>query len=318
MILRSILPFLFIGILASSCKGDSASKATAPAPAPVKTAPPTSVQVDTPTARLEPQKDLVKTQAPIPRKQVKPLPQNKENTPNPVLTVQEATKQEVLPAEPEAAPRPNHQAWSKLLSEYVSANGNVNYKQLKTEKQVLLDYLEMLNNTPPASDWTRDEHMAYWINAYNAATVLLIVEHYPLKSIRDLDGGKTWDVKRIKLGGKSYSLNQIENDILRSRYKDARIHFAVNCAAKGCPPLASKAFLPETLNKQLEERTREFISDKRFNQFEGNKAKLSRIFDWYGSDFGDLRTFLNKYLTNKLPEGSSLEFTEYDWDLNSN
>ncbi|MBK8705831.1 MAG: DUF547 domain-containing protein [Saprospiraceae bacterium] len=102
--------------------------------------------------------------------------------------------------------------------------------------------------------------MAFWINVYNVFTIKLIADNYPLKSIMNLDGGKTWDVERIKIGGELYSLNQIENEIIRPQFKDPRIHFALNCAAKSCPPLYDKAYLPSQLDQQLDERTRSFVN----------------------------------------------------------
>ena len=127
--------------------------------------------------------------------------------------------------------------WNGLLRKYVNSSGKVNYKGFKSDKSKLDAYLKELENNPIQENWSKAKKMAYWINAYNAFTIKLIVDNYPISSITKLHGGKPWDVKWIKLGGQTYSLNNIENDILRPKYKDARIHFAVNCAAKSCPPL---------------------------------------------------------------------------------
>jgi Protein of unknown function, DUF547 len=232
--------------------------------------------------------------------------------PPPVEELRAATNPIEMPAN-----RPDNSSWNRLLSTYVSKTGRVDYKAFKTEMAEVKAYLEQLNTLPPAADWSRDEAMAYWINAYNAGTVLLILENYPLKTIQSLDGGKTWDVKRITLGGKKYSLNQIENDILRAKYKDGRIHFAVNCAAKGCPPLANYAFEAAELGDQLSTRTRSFVRNKQFNQISANSAQVSKIFEWYASDFGDLRKFLNKWSVNAvLAEGAQITYGDYDWGLN--
>ncbi len=158
--------------------------------------------------------------------------------------------------------------------------------------------------------------MAFWINAYNANTIKLILKKYPVKSITDLDGGKPWDVKWIKIGSKTYSLNNIEHDIIRPRYKDARIHFAVNCAAASCPPLPNKAFTAANLNSLLESRTRSFVRNSKYNTINDDAVKVSKIFDWYGEDFGDLREYLNKYAATEIPEGTEIGFAEYDWALN--
>jgi hypothetical protein len=132
----------------------------------------------------------------------------------------------------------------------------------------------------------------------------------------NFDGGKTWDVRRIKIGDKKYSLNNIENDIIRPQFKDPRIHFAVNCAAKSCPPLWNRAFTAENLETALEARTKAFINDPKYNTLSGARAQVSKIFDWYGADFGDLKKFLNQYANTKLKASAVVAFSEYNWDLN--
>ena len=215
-------------------------------------------------------------------------------------------------------PRPPvklHATWDKLLRKHVGADGKVNYKGFKTDKAALDAYLKTLADNLPADSWSRAEKMAYWINAYNAFTIDLVTDHYPLKSIMDLDGGKTWDLKRIELGGKKYSLNQIENDILRPVFKDSRLHFALNCAARSCPPLMNRAFSADNLEAMLEQRTRRFVNDPKYNSIAAGKATVSRIFEWYAADFGDLRAFLYRYTKVKL-EAGAIGFAEYDWRLN--
>lgn len=216
----------------------------------------------------------------------------------------------------QTAPPGLHDAWNRLLGKHVSAAGKVNYKGFKADQQALDAYLQQLAANPPAGTWPRADQMAYWINAYNAFTIDLIVDNYPVSSILKLDGGKTWDVKRIVLGGKKYSLNQIENEILRPEFKDARIHFALNCAARSCPPLYNKAFTAKNLERALEQRTRQFVNDARFNAISAGKASVSKIFEWYAADFGDLKTFLNKYANVKLNTGAQIGFQEYIWELN--
>ncbi|MCS7035205.1 MAG: DUF547 domain-containing protein [Saprospiraceae bacterium] len=209
-----------------------------------------------------------------------------------------------------------HAPWDALLRRHVSAEGRVNYKGFATERAELNAYLNALAQSPPAAGWSRADKMAYWINAYNAFTVALIVEHYPLKSITQLDGGKTWDVKRIEIGGKKYSLNDIENGILRPQFGDARIHFAINCAARSCPPLHNRAYTADNLERTLEERTRKFIRNERFNRIGPARAEVSKIFDWYADDFGDLRAFLSRYAGVTVAPTAAVVFMEYDWGLN--
>lgn len=192
----------------------------------------------------------------------------------------------------------------------------MNYKGLKSDKAALDAYCLSLSENPVQDDWAKEEKMAYWINAYNAFTLKLVVDNYPTKSILNFDGGKTWDVRRIKLGEKKYSLNNIENDILRPQYQDPRIHFALNCAAKSCPPLWNRAYTAENLDTALETRSRAFINDANFNQISTNRAQVSKIFEWYASDFGDLKKFLNRYSDTQLKPTATVKFNEYDWALN--
>lgn len=206
-------------------------------------------------------------------------------------------------------------SWEKLLQKYVSPSGQVDYKNLKKNEAELAIAVDQLVSIMPDETWSRSEKLAYWINIYNAFTIKLVVGNYPLKKITDLDGGKTWDVKRIELGGKRYSLNQIENEIIRPQFKDARIHFAINCAAKSCPPLFNHAFVADKLEQQLESRTRLFILDEKFNRISSSSIELSRIFDWYAADFGDTKAFLKKYSNAKIPD-LPIKFNDYDWTLN--
>jgi len=212
----------------------------------------------------------------------------------------------------------NHQLLDSLLQKHVSDLGKVNYKTLKANKAALDAYCQLLSDNPVQEIWTRDEKMAFWINAYNAFTLKLIVDNYPTKSILNFDGGKTWDVRRIKIGDKKYSLNNIENDILRPQFKDPRIHFAVNCAAKSCPPIWNHAYTAENLETSLEARARAFVNDKRYNTLSSTRAQVSKIFDWYGADFGDLKKFLNQYAETKLKSSATVTFNDYNWDLNGN
>lgn len=209
---------------------------------------------------------------------------------------------------------PSHATFSDLLKRYVSASGNVNYAGLKKEHAALKGYIDMLSKSAPEATWSSNEQLAYWINAYNAVTLNLILDNYPLESITSLDKGKPWDKKVVTLGGTSYSLNQIENDIIRPQFNEPRIHFAVNCAAASCPPLRNEAFVASKLEAQLEEQTRSFLRNEAYNALSGSTFRASKIFDWYGEDFGNLTDFIGKYVN--LPSDTKVEFTNYDWTLN--
>ncbi len=217
----------------------------------------------------------------------------------------------------EIIPEFNHDAFDVLLKKHVSSVGKVNYQSFKAEEAKLDAYLKTLENTSIASDWSRSKQMAYYINAYNAATIKLILKNWPVKSITDLHGGKPWDVKWVKLGGKTYSLNNIENDILRPKYNDARIHFAVNCAAKSCPPLLNKAWTAGNLNKYLDLQARSFINNPTFNAIKAGNVEISKIFDWYAADFGDITDYLNKYAKVTIDDNAKVQYKEYNWSLNN-
>ena len=162
----------------------------------------------------------------------------------------------------------------------------------------------------------RKEQLAFWINAYNAFTIKKIIDNYPLQSITDLDGGKPWDAKWIKLDGRTLSLNNIENDIIRPTYNEPRIHFAVNCAAQSCPPLLNKAWTPGNMEKYFDSQAKNFINNAKYNEL-GSNPKVSKIFEWYGKDFGDLKAYLNKYASSKIPADATIGYKDYDWSLNN-
>lgn len=212
--------------------------------------------------------------------------------------------------------QPDYRSWDGFLRKYVSASGEVNYSKIKSNKSELDNIIKSFSTVNIGSSWNKNEQLAYWINAYNAFTIKLIADNYPLSSIQNLDGGKTWDVMRISIGGKKYSLNNIENDIIRKQFKDARIHFAVNCGAKSCPPLLNAAFLPSTLEAQLENQTKKIFTTSKLQQLSASKVKLSKIMDWYASDFGNLIDFINKYSNIKINAKAKIEYLNYDWTLN--
>jgi len=228
-------------------------------------------------------------------------------------------KEMVKPESKEETPKkaiPTHENWDQLVRKYISSSGRVNYKGFKADKAKLEAYLQELANNPPVSDWKRNEAMAYWINAYNANTIKLIVDNYPVKSIMDLHGGKAFDRKWIKIGDKIYSLNNIENDILRPRYKDARIHFAVNCAAKSCPPIHNRAWTASNLNSTLQAKAKAFVNNTQYNAIDKGSVEISKIFEWYASDFGNIVTYLNKYAATEIKDNAKVSYKEYDWALN--
>ncbi len=211
----------------------------------------------------------------------------------------------------------SHSEWNALLNKFVNTDGMVDYSGLIKEKTKIQAYLEMLGQNMPDDSWTNNEKLTYWINAYNAFTVDLITRNYSLKSIMDIE--KAWDIKFIQIGGKTYSLNEIEHEIIRKEFNEPRIHFALVCAAVSCPPLLNEAYKPEKLESQLQDQTVKFINNPDKNNIRENSAKVSQIFNWFKDDFtkeGTLQEYLNKYSKTKLDSNAKIEFMDYSWELN--
>lgn len=220
----------------------------------------------------------------------------------------------------------SHQQWDSLLKMYVSPDGKVNYKGFVKDKAHLNAYLEMVSNNPPKSTWSKNEKLAYWINAYNAFTVQLIVKHYPLKSIKDIGGdiykvNTPWDIKFVKIGNETINLSDLEHMKIRAQFHEPRIHFAVNCASVSCPRLRDEAFTADRLEEQLDDQTRYFFNRSGKNDLSNpNAPKLSKILSWYSGDFEmngqTVIGFINKYSNKKVNSGAKLDFLEYNWNLN--
>ena len=216
---------------------------------------------------------------------------------------------------PAGSNAPDHTAWNTLLGKHVSSSGRVDYRGFAQDEAALEDYLATLAEEVPGTDWTRDESLAYWINAYNAYTVKLILNNWPVESIRDID--EPWEQKWIDLAGRSYSLNQIEHEIIRPTFDEPRIHFALVCAARSCPPLPNTAFTAQNLDQLLEQRARKFINNEELNVTQEVVVRVSPLFDWYGEDFGNVKDYLNRYLATDIPDGKEITFLDYDWSLNN-
>jgi len=208
--------------------------------------------------------------------------------------------------------------YSLFLHSYVSSKGVVNYKGIKTNIELLNSLITDFQSNYPATDWSRNESLSYWINAYNLFTIKLVVDNYPTSSITNITA-KPWDKQFIQLNGETLSLNDIEHKKIRVKYNEPRIHFALNCASLSCPQLLNKAFLPSKLDSQLTRKTRLFLADKSKNDFSNPSViRISKLFDWYKSDFekkGSLIDFINTYRAERLSD-PSINYLEYSWDLN--
>ena len=229
----------------------------------------------------------------------------------PEITTKTTTKPEKKPL--------SHDSFNGLLQKYVNSAGRVNYSGFKNDKAKLVEYLEHLGETPPQSDWSKNKEMAFWINLYNAFTIKLILDKYPVKSIMDLNGGKVWDVQKINIGGKNYTLGQIEADKLLKRFKEPRVHFAVNCAAASCPPLLNKAWTESNIQRYYEKQAKVFVNNSNYNTLSAKSVQLSQIFNWYAGDFGgasNVLKYVQKYSETTIKDKAKVSYREYDWSLN--
>lgn len=220
----------------------------------------------------------------------------------------------------------SHAAFTSVLKQYVRGD-RVDYAGLKKSPDKLGAYLGSLAKVSRSEfdGWSEQEEMAYLINLYNAATLKLIIDNYPLKSIKDI--GSPWKKKVVKLFGKDRSLDYVEHDLLRKNYNDPRIHFGVNCASIGCPALRNEAFQAAKLDKQLDEQAKNFLNDRKKNRVDAKNGVLylSSIFDWFEGDFVKKSESVEKFVAPYFNEGDrkaiaggrlKIKETDYDWNLN--
>jgi len=218
-----------------------------------------------------------------------------------------------------------HAEWDVLVKKHVSKNGMVDYQGFLKDKKQLQVYLDKLSANKPTSKWSKNEKMAFWINAYNAFTVKLILDHYPIKSIKDIKKGipfvnSVWDITFIPMGKEKIDLNYIEHSILRKEFKDPRIHAAINCASFSCPLLRNEAYYASRLDEQLNDAMRRFVNDSQRNQLDKSNIKISKIFSWFAGDFklngSSVVDYLNKYAKKRVQANARIDFLEYQWELN--
>ncbi|OQA51326.1 MAG: hypothetical protein BWY44_01125 [Candidatus Omnitrophica bacterium ADurb.Bin292] len=181
-----------------------------------------------------------------------------------------------------------HAVWRSFLHQFVNENGDVNYAGVKRNPALLNDYLAFIAAQNPVDVktlWPREKAMAFWINAYHAGVIKIVVDHYPARSLNQISSA--WDITVIHVGAEQYSLNQIRNQILMKTYRDEKIHLALSCGARGCPRLDRDPFTDANVEGKLFLATREFLNDPaRVEIIPGKKTiRLSRIFKWYGADF---------------------------------
>ncbi|MEE8586752.1 MAG: DUF547 domain-containing protein [Acidobacteriota bacterium] len=227
-----------------------------------------------------------------------------------------------------------HRQWDTVLKEYThSKEGStwVDYRSLSKSPSRLEGYLQELGSVPRPiyESWHRSQQLAFLINAYNAWTVQLILSHYPIESILEIE--EPWKQPVVRLWGEAISLDRLEHGLIRPDFDEPRIHFAVNCAARSCPQLRREAFVASRLEEQLEESAQQFLDDDRNNRLEQDSGKvrlnLSKIFEWYGNDFqsryGGVLPFVaprisgDAKIKSRIREGKAeVHYLEYDWGLN--
>jgi hypothetical protein len=243
--------------------------------------------------------------------------------------------------DPESSIAVDHRTWDALLDKYLAvpdpSSGTPGINRFRygavttldrTALEIYLDDLQAIK----VSSLNRPEQLAYWINLYNALTVNTILKHYPVGSIRDIDispglfSNGPWDAKLLQVEKQKISLNDIEHRILRPIWQDPRIHYAVNCAALGCPDLQDRAFVPEHIDRMLDEAAVGYINHPRGVGFDDKGGlTLSSIYRWFGEDFGEdveevlehIRQYASDDLKEKIPtEGKVKVKYRYDWSLN--
>lgn len=215
--------------------------------------------------------------------------------------------------------------YAELLEKHVK-NGVVRYAGFKAEESKLDTYLDAIERMDPDT-LDRNDQFAYYINAYNAWTIKLILSGYPgIESIKDLGSlfRSPWKKEIVRLKDKTVTLDVVEHDILRPRFKDPRVHFAINCAAKGCPPLLSEPYRGEVLDQQLDAVTRAFLNNPEMNRLKGDTLYVTKIFKWFAEDFNnDIIGFFFKHAAGPLARALEarkdridIEYLDYDWSLN--
>ena len=212
--------------------------------------------------------------------------------------------------------------FNDLLQKHVTITGIVDYTKFNGQK--LREYINYLEKTSPDSSWSENKKKAFWINAYNAYTIYLIlraIHTEKIKSITDIkqEGKTAWKISFAKVGGKTYTLDYIEHEILRKTLFDPKIHVGVNCASSSCPKISNCAFTEENVEAELSRLMKDFINDTSKNKLSKKKVQISSIFNWFKDDFtkkGSLIDYLNKYSTTKISPNAKISYLKYDWTLN--
>lgn len=219
----------------------------------------------------------------------------------------------------------DHSVFDQLLKSHVNSRGGVDYEAIRSKTPQLDAYIKSLSEAP-YEELGRNEKLALLMNAYNAFTIRLILDFWPLGSIKDIPSSKRWDHKRWQVGPHTWSLSEIEHEQIRPNFIEPRIHFAVNCAAVGCPPLRMEAYSGSTLDSQLEDQAAYVHAHNRWLVLKNGEVQLTKLYDWYEGDFEQTAGSILKYAAAYSPElklrieqGSppKIEWLAYSWKLNT-
>jgi hypothetical protein len=230
------------------------------------------------------------------------------------------------------AAEPDYSTWNRLLAAYYDPARGMDYAALKAKDANTLQALRQQLGRVNVAAMNPKQQLAYWINVYNVNVVATVVERYPVESIKDISTDpiirlNVFKKERVPFGRELLSLDDVEHKKIRERFKDARIHFAVNCAARSCPPIRPEAFTGDRVDAQLDDQARKFLAGIRVTR-DGDELTIhtTKIMDWYGEDFdkwaGGRAAFIRKYLPagkQRLFAGAKdidIEYDDYDWALN--
>jgi hypothetical protein len=234
----------------------------------------------------------------------------------------------LLLAPPASAAEPDYRLWQELLSKHYDPARGMNYKGLKADKAALDRLRQQMAAVDPGS-LSRPEQLAYWINLYNVSVVGVVVDNYPVESVRDISTDpivrlNVFKKPSVKVKGGTLSLDDVEHKKIREPFKDPRIHFAINCAAESCPPIRPEPYVGARIQQQLDDQTRKFLNAT--VRVEGDVVHVTKIMDWFKDDFeqwgGGSVPFLKKHLSpdkvKKIGAAKKveLEFDDYSWKLN--
>ena len=219
-----------------------------------------------------------------------------------------------------------HQKWDILVHQLVDDKGFVDYKGFKDSEIELDEYLDLLTQNTPQINWTKNQKLAYWINAYNSFTVKLILNNYGLGDIKQIGAAhkqSPFKIPFFKIGAEDFTLDKLEHEILRKEFDEPRIHFCLVCASFSCPKFRNEAFIADKLEEQLEDQTSDFINDPDKNSLNQSPIGLSSLFQWYWDDFSasftdtpSLLNWINKHSKTPINVKDDIEYLPYNCALN--